>query len=110
MFRKVLHRNGKRVLNRSISPHLLRKSSATYYAGILKNAYKMNARYGWRMTSNVGESYISDKGIPEEETVEVVERNKMVELEKKIGVLESKLDEIYGPIKKSGLPLKIYKK
>jgi integrase len=60
--RMFLQRLGKRVLNRSLYPHLLRHSSATYYATRL-NRQELCYRYGWRFSSNMPDVYISRAGM-----------------------------------------------
>ena len=35
--RQMLHRVGKKVINKRVTPHILRHSSATYYANLIKN-------------------------------------------------------------------------
>jgi hypothetical protein len=57
-----LRRLGKRVLGKSIHPHLFRHSSATYYATKL-NRQELCYRYGWRFSSNMPDIYISRAGM-----------------------------------------------
>jgi integrase len=60
--RMFLRRLGKRVLGKSIHPHLFRHSSATYYATKL-NRQELCYRYGWRFSSNMPDIYISRAGM-----------------------------------------------
>lgn len=55
-----------------VTPHMLRHSSATYYANRLKNPYKLCYRYGWTIASNMVNRYLDRDGILEEETPSVV--------------------------------------
>ena len=80
--RVMLHRVGRRVLNKSITPHLLRHSSATYYANML-NHQQLCYRYGWTMASKMPNRYIDREGIFEKETVDVVKKNDLSQLEEK---------------------------
>ena len=60
--RMFLNRLGKRVLKKSVHPHLFRHSSATYYASKL-NRQELCYRYGWRFSSNMPDIYISRAGM-----------------------------------------------
>jgi hypothetical protein len=51
--RMLLHRLGRRVLNRSIHYHLFRHSSATYYADKM-NRQQLCIRYSWAFSSRRG--------------------------------------------------------
>lgn len=79
--RKMLHVVGKKILNKSVYPHLLRHSSATYYANLL-NHQQLCYRYGWSMSSDMPNRYIDREGIFEEETTNLVKAYDMVKLEK----------------------------
>lgn len=60
--RMFLARLGRRVLKRHVHPHLLRHSSATYYATKL-NRQELCYRYGWKFSSNMPDVYISRAGM-----------------------------------------------
>lgn len=60
--RMLLHRLGKRVLNRSIHYHLFRHSSATYYADKM-NRQQLCIRYGWAFSSRMPDVYIARAGV-----------------------------------------------
>lgn len=79
--RMMLHRVAKRVLNKRVTPHILRHTSATYYANLL-NHQQLCYRYGWAMASNMPNRYIDREGILEEETRHVVKANDLSVLEK----------------------------
>ena len=60
--RKFLQRLGQRVLNRPVHYHLLRHSSATFYAAKL-NRQELCYRYGWKFSSPMPDVYISRAGM-----------------------------------------------
>ena len=60
--RMFLRRIGKRILGKHVHPHLLRHSSATYYATKL-NRQELCYRYGWRFSSHMPDVYISRAGM-----------------------------------------------
>jgi site-specific recombinase XerD len=91
--RMMLHRVGKRVLKKSITPHLLRHSSATYYANLL-NHQQLCYRYGWTMASKMPNRYLDREGIFEKESVDVVKKNDISTLEDKNKKLEEELSLI----------------
>ncbi|MBX7255930.1 MAG: tyrosine-type recombinase/integrase [Candidatus Hydrogenedentes bacterium] len=64
--RMFLNRIGVSVLRRRVYPHLLRHSSATYYATKL-NRQELCYRYGWRFSSNMPDVYISRAGMENKE-------------------------------------------
>ena len=86
--RRMLHRVGKRVLSKRVTPHILRHTSATYYANLL-NHQQLCYRYGWTMASDMPNRYIDREGILEEETSRVVKANDLAGLEKQnVGLKE----------------------
>ena len=48
---------GKKVLNKKISPHTMRHSSATYYASVIKTYQQFCSRYGWTLRSSSPQRY-----------------------------------------------------
>ena len=80
--RMMLHRVGKRILKKSITPHLLRHSSATYYANHL-NHQQLCYRYGWTMASKMPNRYLDREGIFEKESINVIRNNDLSILEEK---------------------------
>ncbi|MFH1891426.1 MAG: tyrosine-type recombinase/integrase [Candidatus Zixiibacteriota bacterium] len=75
--RMILQRLGRKALEKRVTPHMLRHSSATYYANRLKNPYKLCYRYGWTMASNMVNRYIDREGILEEETPGIVKTDEI---------------------------------
>jgi len=62
--RMFLNRLGKRILKKSIHPHLFRHSSATYFASRL-NRQELCYRFGWKFSSDMPDIYISRAGMAE---------------------------------------------
>ena len=68
--RMYLMRLGKKVLGKRLHPHLIRKSSATYYADKL-NRQQLCVRFGWKFSSEMPDIYISRAGVDEGKVKEV---------------------------------------
>jgi len=56
-FYSTVSKLGKRVLNRNISPHTMRHSSATYYSEIIQTYQNFCYRYGWNLNSKTAQRY-----------------------------------------------------
>lgn len=69
--RMVIKRLGQRALGKRVTPHVLRHSSATYYANRL-NRYQLCNRYGWTMSSSMVDRYLDRAGIIEDRTPDLV--------------------------------------
>ncbi len=82
--RSILRKIGLRVLKKSINPHLLRHTSATYYAGQGMDYFQLCKRYGWSIGSNVPQTYIDRSGINEKQTEEKVKGLRFKELEEEL--------------------------
>lgn len=54
---ETVKRLGETVLGKDVSPHLLRHSSASYYAGVIKTYQQFCSRYGWDLKSGVAQRY-----------------------------------------------------
>jgi integrase len=91
----VVKRLGQKALNKRATPHMLRHSSATYYANRLKNPYKLCYRYGWTMASNMVNRYLDREGILEEETAESIRTDELSKAEKRT----SELGEVISHLK-----------
>jgi hypothetical protein len=61
-FLKRLRTLAEIVLKRKVNPHMLRHSSATYWAPRM-NRYQLCAKYGWGFSSEMPDRYIKRKGI-----------------------------------------------
>ncbi|MFH1803062.1 MAG: site-specific integrase [archaeon] len=106
-FRMTLARLGKKVLRKPVYPHLLRHSSATYYANIEKNYFRFCKRYGWTFGSRMAQRYIDRAGIEEQETAKAVQVDEVskvkadnVRLREDMRMMKSQIDrfEKYGVI------------
>lgn len=105
-------RLGRKVLGKRVTPHMLRHSSATYYANRLKSPYKMCYRYGWTMASKEVNRYVDREGILETETAETVKadettrvvrenqrlRDELVVLRDSQGELQRKFEGLNGEL------------
>lgn len=74
--RIMLKRLGKKVLNKRVTPHLLRHTSATYYANKL-SYFQLCYRYGWTMSSKQPNRYIDREGIKEQETAKIIKHDEI---------------------------------
>jgi len=97
--RFFLTRLGKRVLNKRLHFHLLRKSSATYYAPKL-NRQELCYRYGWVFSSDVCDVYISRNGEFENGVKDKLLNGDINKLEKKNQDLETKYGLIVEKLNK----------
>jgi len=75
--RMMLCRLGRKVLKKPVHPHLLRHSSATYYANIEKNYFRFCKRYGWTFGSRMAQRYIDRAGVDEEITAKAVQSDEI---------------------------------
>jgi integrase len=82
--RKLLGKLGERTLKKRVNPHLMRHSSATYYAGQSMDYFQLCKRYGWSIGSQVPQRYIDRSGIKEKEFLGKIEEKKLSELQKEI--------------------------
>jgi len=87
----ILKRLGAKILNRNVFFHLLRHSSATYYANHLSH-YNICYRYGWSMSSDMPNRYIDYAGIVEKETANIVMNHESEKHIKEQSTLKSELD------------------
>ena len=78
-----LHRLGKRALNRKLSYHLFRHTSATFLATKL-NRQELCYRYGWRFSSDMPDVYISRAGMESKELDNKFEATELEDLKKKL--------------------------
>ncbi|NQV18646.1 MAG: tyrosine-type recombinase/integrase [Armatimonadetes bacterium] len=88
--RKMINRVSKKILNKNVSPHILRHSSATYYAHHLKH-FQLCYRYGWAMSSAMPNRYLDREGMMEEETSTIIKSNDISQLEKQNQLFKEEL-------------------
>ncbi len=81
--RVLLSKLGNRILKRHITPHMMRHSSATYYASRL-NRQQLCIRYGWAFSSDMPDVYIQRSGVDDERYAEEVKKERFEELSNEI--------------------------
>ena len=99
--RVMLKRLGKKVLNKRVTPHLLRHTSATYYANKL-SYFQLCYRYGWTMSSKQPNRYIDREGIKEQETAKIIRNDELGNVQEKNKKLEEDIIRLKEQI--SGMP------
>lgn len=78
--RIMLHKIGMKALRMVVNPHILRHSSATYYAGKGNDYFQLCKRYGWKIGSDVPHIYIDRSGIREKEVEEKFKKESLEEM------------------------------
>lgn len=92
--RMMLHRKSKIALsNKRVTPHILRHSSATYYANHLSH-FQLCYRYGWSMASKMPNRYLDREGIFEQETTKIIQTNDISNLEKQNQLLKEEMSHL----------------
>lgn len=91
--RMMLHRKSKSILNKRVTPHILRHSSATYYANHLSH-YQLCYRFGWSMASKMPNRYLDREGIFEQETTKIIQTNDISNLEKQNQLLKEEMSHL----------------
>lgn len=79
--RMMLHRTFSSKSTVKVTPHVLRHSSATYYAKFLKQ-YQLCYRFGWSMSSDMPNRYLDREGMHDEEVPSIVKKEESEKLEK----------------------------
>ncbi|MBW1824713.1 MAG: tyrosine-type recombinase/integrase [Deltaproteobacteria bacterium] len=87
--RMFLSRLGRRILNKRVYFHLLRKSSATYYAPKL-NRQQLCIRYGWKFSSDMPDIYIKRSGVEEDKVKDIILNNDLSKLTKENDEIKTK--------------------
>ncbi len=87
---KMLRLMGVRAIGRKVHPHLLRHSSATYYASKLSRA-TFCYRYGWSYSSNMPDRYIDREALTDRESVQAVRTESVDNLKRENVVLKEDL-------------------
>jgi hypothetical protein len=98
--RLFISRFGRKVIGKRIHAHLLRKSSATYYADKL-NRQQLCIRYGWDFSSKMPDIYIKRAGVEEGKVKEQILntdissiRKENEEIKTKLGLTKDQLNSI----------------
>ena len=89
----MLHRKSKIIPNKRVTPHILRHSSATYYANHLSH-YQLCYRYGWSMASKMPNRYLDREGIFEQETTKIIQTNDISNLEKQNQLFKEEISHL----------------
>jgi integrase len=90
---------GKKVLKKRVTLHMLRHSSATYWAPKM-NRYQLCAKYGWAFSSDMPDRYIKRKGIIFDQIAEKGDVDQTTKLQKENRDLNEKMDRLEQEYKK----------
>ncbi len=82
--RKLLKKIGLRALNKGVNPHLMRHTSATYYAGKGVDYFQLCKRYGWSIGSQIPRTYIDMSGINEQEIIQKIEKENVEDIREQL--------------------------
>ncbi len=99
MLRKKVRKLGGDALKKHLTPHMLRHSSATYWAAKM-NRYQLCAKYGWAFSSDMPDRYIKRKGIIFDEIAEKGDVDQTTKLQKENNCLKEKMDQLEQEYKK----------
>lgn len=92
-FRKRLRTLAQKALKKNVYPHMLRHSSATYWAAKL-NRYQLCAKYGWAFSSDMPDRYIERKGIIFNQIAEKGDEDQTTRLQKENRQLMEKVEAL----------------
>lgn len=81
--RNLLERLGKLALNKSVNPHMIRHSTATWLASKL-NRQQLCYYFGWAFSSNMPDKYISRAGMNMQDADEKAKISTLQELQSQI--------------------------
>lgn len=101
-YAQVLKKHGKAIVNKNISPHALRHSSATFYAREFDGNMQLIAeRFGWSFSSKQLKVYIRRSGAYQKRGVKKVFSNELskmkkenTELTERLAIMEKKFQKI----------------
>jgi integrase len=99
MLSKRINNLGEKVLKKRVNLHMLRHSSATYWAPKM-NRYQLCAKYGWAFSSDMPDRYIKRKGIIFDEIAEKGDIDQTTKLQKENRDLNEKMDRLEQEYKK----------
>jgi len=97
--RKQISWLGKKVLKQRVNLHMLRHSSATYWAPKM-NRYQLCAKYGWAFSSDMPDRYIKRKGIIFDEIAEKGDIDRTSKLERENQDMREKMEDMEREYKK----------
>src|SRR3989337_675918 len=93
----------QKALKKRVTPHMLRHSSATYWAPKI-NRYQLCAKYGWTFSSNMPDRYIERKGIIFNQIAEKGDVDQATRLQKENRNLMEKVERLeqeYNKLRKA---------
>lgn len=88
--RTILRRAGRNFIGRRVYPHLMRHTSATFWANRLPY-FKFCKRFGWSMTSNMPKRYIDRAGVDETEVAQIYHQDEQLRLRRENELLRAQL-------------------
>jgi len=98
-FRKRISSLAKKALKKRVTLHMLRHSSATYWAPKM-NRYQLCAKYGWAFSSDMPDRYIKRKGIIFDEIAEKGDVDQTTKLKRENIELREKMEGLEQEYKK----------
>ena len=96
---KNIRKLAQQVLKKRVSAHILRHSSATYWAPKM-NRYQLCAKYGWSFSSDMPDRYIKRKGIIFDEIAEKGDTDQLIQLKRENNSLQDQIDDIQRQYRK----------
>lgn len=96
---KRIKKLAKQALKKRLTPHMLRHSSATYWASKM-NRQLLCTKYGWSYKSSMPDQYIKRKGIIFNEIAEKGDVDQTTKLQRENGQLREKMENIEHEYKK----------
>jgi hypothetical protein len=93
----------QQAIRKKVHPHMLRHSSATYWASKL-NRYQLCAKYGWAFSSDMPDRYIKRKGIILSQIAEKGDVDQTYRLEKENRQMKERMEDLekdYEKLKKA---------
>ena len=86
--RQLLKKIGERALNRLVTPHLIRHSSATFDASYMTHT-QLCIKYGWSLSSNMPDIYIKRAGVERKNIIERFKSDKFQDIQKQNEILSN---------------------
>lgn len=86
-FTKTINSYGRKALQTHITPHMLRHTSATYYASRLDRS-SFCKRFGWSYSSTSPDRYIDFSKIEEDKVIDIIKKDQNMELSNELEQLK----------------------
>ena len=103
VLREKISKLSLKVLKKRVWLHMLRHSSATYWAPKM-NRYQLCAKYGWAFSSDMPDRYIERKGIIFEQIAEKGDVDQTTRIQKENRILSEKMESLeweYNKVRKA---------